>query len=674
MIDEYVFRSKYSRFNAQENRRETWGESVSRMFRMHENAYPNAKEEILECKEAMLDKKVTGSQRALQFGGEAIEKKNMRLYNCVSSYADRTRFFGEALWLLLCGCGVGFSVQKHHVAQLNDVVEPSFPEHHIVEDSIEGWANAVDALFQAYLEGEAQPYYDFSQIRPKGSPLRFGGSAPGPEPLISALDKVEEILKSRMFESLRPIDVFDCVMHLADSVLTAGIRRSATIATFSLDDEEMLTAKTGTWYETNPQRGRANISAVITPNSTQESYNELFKSTKEFGEPGTLFLSSTEYTVNPCVEVIMCPTLIKKDGIIVEDYTLDLVDPQNRELYKSQGYTFESGWQACNLSTINASKAETEEEFYDAVKYATMIGTFQSGYTETGYLGEVSRQIIERESLLGVSICGIMDNPEICLNPEILKKGSQIAVETNKKLSDKLGIRYASRICCVKPEGTSAIILNSSSGIHPQHAKKYIRRVNANEDEPVFQKFYEHNPHAVENAIWGADKVIAFALEAPKSAIVKSDLNAIQFLDKAKIVHQNWILPSTDCTRLESATHNVSITVTVKPEEWNSVRNYLWTEKEHFCGVSFLGSSGDYDYDQAPFQEVYTPIEQEAILRNTAPEKRHILKDKLEKAWDLWNNVKLKNCSVDYDGLIELEDLTKPQETIACGGGACMIV
>lgn len=660
MIDEYVFRSKYARFNNAEKRRESWSEAVDRMMDMHLKSYPHMSVEIEDCRNAMKSKKITGSQRALQFGGEAALSKNMRIYNCVSSYADRPRFFSEALWLLLCGCGVGFSVQKHHVAQLPKVQDVGYPYRHVIEDSIEGWAKAVDALFNAYFLGDEYPWFDFSEIRPKGSPIRFGGSAPGAEPLEKALTNIENILKQNMFEKLSTINVFDCVMHLADSVLTAGIRRAATIATFDIDDEEMLNAKVGDWFVENPQRGRANISAVATKDTSRESFDRIFKSTKEFGEPGIIFLGSKEHTVNPCVEVIMCPMLVKKDGEVVENYTLDLIDFENREKRQLEGYTFESGWQACNLSTINASQLKNAEDLKEAAKLASILGTFQSAYTDTGYLGEVSRQILKRESLLGVSICGVMDSPNVCLDAEALREASSIALEANERTAQKLGIRPASRITCVKPEGTTSLVLNSSSGIHPHHSDRYIRRVNANLNEPVFQKFYEQNPHAVEDSVWGADKVVSFALEAPKNAIKKSDMSAIEFMEKSKVVYQNWVVPCTREGRLESATHNVSITVTVKKHEWTLVQDYLWENRESFCGISFLSETGDYDYAQAPFQAVYPPNPHST--------------DAEIKAWNMWHDLKRKTVSVDYDRLIESSDTTSPTQEGACGGGQCQII
>ena len=658
MIDEYVFRSKYARYIESKQRRESWPEAVDRMMDMHLRRFSGLSEEIEACREGMKSRLITGSQRALQFGGEAVLKKNMRLYNCVSSYADRSRFFGEALWLLLCGCGVGFSVQKHHVNQLPQIQETGYPYIHKIEDSIEGWADAVNALFDSYFYGKDYPNFDFSEIRPKGSPIHFGGSAPGPEPLKKALDHIDTILKSKMFERLSTLNVFDCVMHLADSVLTAGIRRAATIATFDIDDDLMLTAKTGNWFEDNPQRGRANISAIATPETTREQFSEIFKSTKEFGEPGIIFLDSKELAVNPCVEIVMCPMYITRNGDAVEHYTLDLIDYKNRDYWESLGYNFESGWQACNLSTINASQVKSEDDFIRASKLAAIIGTIQSAYTQSGYLGKVSQKIIERESLLGVSICGVMDSPDVCLNPEVLRRGAKMVLQTNEEIAAKLGIAKASRTTCVKPEGTTSIVLNASSGIHPHHARKYIRRVQANIDDPIFQAFYQANPHAVEDSVWGADKVVSFALEAPEEALVKSDLPACKFMESSKVVYENWVVPGTREGRLEGATHNVSITVTVQPSEWAEVQDYLWSNRDSFCGVSFLGAAGDYDYPQAPLQFV-------------DPESKD---PKVQEMWKLWSDLKSTSRPVDYNSIVESVDNTLAIQEPACAGGQCMLV
>jgi ribonucleoside-triphosphate reductase (thioredoxin) len=662
MIDEYVFRSKYARFNQEKGRRESWEEAVDRMMDMHLRLRPQLHDEIAHCRTAIKSKKVTGSQRALQFGGSAIEKKNMRMYNCTSSYADRPRFFSEALWLLLCGCGVGFSVQRFHVSKLPDIREPGAKSVFVVPDTIEGWAQAVDALFNAYMKGDSEPDFDFSGLRAKGAPLRFGGKAPGPEPLQRSLEHIERTLRKRMYTHLRSIDVFDCVMHLADCVLSGGVRRAATIATFDVDDELMLNAKVGNWFETHPHRGRANISAVITPETPKAVFKNVFGSTKEFGEPGFVFFESPNFTVNPCSEILMCPVLIEKEGEVVEHYTKDLLDPTQRGCFEDVGYSYTSGWQACNLSTINASKLQTPQDLIQAAECAATIGTIQASYTDTGYLGSVSQRIIEREALIGVSICGIMDSPDVCLNDVNLQKAARTVDEVNAKVAAKLGIRRASRTTCIKPEGTTSLVLGSASGIHAHHARRYIRRVNASSDEPIFQAFAEQNPHAVEESVWGADKVALFAMESPSGALVKSDLDALGFMRHAKSVQQNWVQHGCSLPqRLEGAHHNVSITVTVKETEWVGVQGFLWNNRHIFCGVAFLGVFGDYDYPQAPLQAIRTPS------NNTLTRAE-------ELAYELWNTLRDKTKSVNYDQVFEVEDLTRIVDQIACGGGVCEII
>jgi ribonucleoside-diphosphate reductase alpha chain len=421
MIGDFVFKLKYARYNEAKKRRETWIEAVDRYLETHRRQYGEPVEELLaDVREALINKEILPSMRGLQFGGKGISDKHMRLYNCTCSYADRPRFFAEALWLLLCGSGVGFSVQRHHVARLPEIKAPETSAAYIIADSIEGWASAVDELVRAYMSGAPEPRFDYSLIRPEGSPLSVGGVAPGPEPLKEAIEGVREILKGAVGRQLRPIEVFDMTMYLADSTRTAGTRRSATIAQFSADDQEMMRAKTGEWYVTHPKRARANISAIVTKDTPQETFSELIKSTREYGEPGFLFLESTEHAVNPCVEIIMAPVYIRApSGRVVEEYTLDLLDPEKRDQWRDQGYTFQSGWQACNLTTVNVSACESSEDLIEASRRAAILGTLQAGFTQTGYLGQVSRRILEREALLGVSLCGVMDKPHLMTNGDL---------------------------------------------------------------------------------------------------------------------------------------------------------------------------------------------------------------------------------------------------------------
>lgn len=660
MIDDFVFKLKYARYNETEQRRETWSESVQRYMRMLKDKFTNDSKELYEIEQAMLNKEILPSMRGLQFGGDAIKEKNMRLYNCTCSYANRPRFFAEALWLLLCGSGVGFSVQRHHVYNLPRVKDPNHSKKtYVVDDSIEGWSDAVNELFEAYFNGSAWVEFDYSQIREEGAPLRHGGHAPGSKPLKQALEAIDLILDSAIDRQLKPIEVFDCVMHLANCTVTAGTRRSATIAIFDADEEEMLNAKTSEkWYEKHPQRARANISAVITPETSEDTFRAIFDKTKSYGEPGFLFLESKEFAVNPCVEIIMCPTLIRDaNDKIVEHYTLDMIDYEKRDYWLEQGYTFQSGWQACNLTTVNVSKCYNEADLKESVKLASRLGTYQASYTDTTYLGEASRLIMERESLLGVSLCGMASRPELTTSQEVLSSCAKEAVKENKETAQRIGINQASRVTCVKPEGTASLVLGAiGSGIHPIHAKKYLRRVQVSNSEQVFKHFQEINPQAVEKSLWGSDHCVIFPLEG--EGTVKNDLTALELLERARLAVEHWVKVGTALQeRLESANHNVSLTVTIKPEEWQAVEDYLWNNRESFTGVSLLSATGDYDYPQAPLVAVQEPTEE-----STEQER---------EAWDLWNMLHETIKGVDFEMLKEETDNTKPLEIEACAGGSC---
>jgi ribonucleoside-triphosphate reductase len=607
----YTFVSKYARWIPEKKRRETWQEAVERVKQMMVDAYVNPENEnhveiaeaISTAYEDMRKKKILGSQRALQFGGSPIFKHNARIYNCIASYVDRVRFFQECMYLLLCGCGTGFSVQKHHVAKLpnlRQVASKGRSVKHIIDDSIEGWSDAVGILVSTYFEDcDLFPEYagksvtfDYSKIRPAGAYLKSsGGKAPGPEPLKKALNNIRKVLDNAVKSGrnkITPIEAYDIVMYSADAVISGGVRRSATICVFSPDDEEMAKAKTGSWFINNPQRGRSNNSALlIRGETTKEQFAELMTSVKEFGEPGFVWSDSTELIVNPCVEIGMWPV----------DET-----------------TGESGWQACNLSTINCAKIKTEQDFYDACASASIIGTLQAGFAKFPYLGEASERIISREALLGVSMTGIMERHDICLDPEIQKKGAAIVKETNAKIAKLLGINQAARTTCVKPEGTSSCILGTSSGIHPHHAKRYIRRVQANKMEPIYQYFREENPRACAESVWSnndSDDVVAFCVEVPDGSKIKNQVGAIDLLEYVMSTQQNWVMTGTNpelCTQ-KWLVHNVSNTINVKPDEWDSVTDFIYENRQYFCGVSLLPIAGDKDYAQAPFTTVYLPSE-----------------------------------------------------------------
>lgn len=725
----YSFVSKYARWIPEKKRRETWNEAVSRVKEMMLNKYydiPEVHEDIEWAYEMMRKKKVLGSQRALQFGGKPIFKHNARIYNCITSFCDRLRFFQECMYLLLCGCGTGFSVQKHHISKLPPLVRnKNGTKKYVIPDTIEGWSDAVGILVASYFDqSELFPEYvgknvnfDYSQIRPAGSYLRSsGGKAPGPEPLKNALSNIRKILdkalKDMEFASkgtrkLSPIQAYDIVMHSADAVISGGVRRSATICLFSPDDDEMAKAKTGSWFVENPQRGRSNNSALLLRDkTTAQQFAELMKSVQEFGEPGFVWSDSTELIVNPCVEIGMWPV----------DET-----------------TGESGWQACNLSTINCAKVKTEEDFYDACKAASIIGTLQAGFASFAYLGEASERIVSREALLGVSMTGIMENHEICLDPETQRSGAKVVKSENKRIAKIIGINQAARTTCIKPEGTSSCVLGTSSGIHPHHAKRYIRRVQANKMEPIYNYFREINPRACEESVWSnndSDDVVAFCIEVPAGAKTKNQMGAIDLLSDVKSTQQNWVITGTNkslCTQ-PWLVHNVSNTINIKPDEWGEVEKFIYKNRKFFCGISLLPITGDKDYPQAPFTAIYLPTEQvrhygdaslfvsglievalnlwednlwaacDSLLGVGAKIKGNGKKEWSDRCkkfadkyfegdlrqltycmkdvynWKEWVDLNREYQDVDYTQVIEEENNVKPEREWACSGGQCELV
>jgi len=724
----YTFVSKYARWIPEKKRRETWQEAVDRVKQMMVDVYVDpSKDDHVEIADAitkayddMKKKKILGSQRALQFGGSPVIKHNARIYNCIASYIDRLRFFQECMYLLLCGCGTGFSVQKHHIDKLPKLLKnKNGTKKFVIEDSIEGWSDAVGVLVSSYFEQDTLfPEYngktvtfDYSLIRPAGSYLKSsGGKAPGPEPLKKALNSIKKVLDTALKagrDKIKPIEAYDIVMYGADAVISGGVRRSATICVFSPDDEEMAKAKTGSWFIENPQRGRSNNSALLLrEETTKEQFSELMKSVQEFGEPGFVWSDSTELIVNPCVEIGMWPV----------DET-----------------TGETGWQACNLSTINCAKIKTEDDFYDACASAAIIGTLQAGFSSFPYLGEASERIISREALLGVSMTGIMERHDICLDPEVQKKGAKIVKDTNAKIAKLIGINQAARTTCVKPEGTSSCILGTSSGIHPHHAKRYIRRVQANKMEPIYQYFQQINPRACEESVWSnndSDDVVAFCVEVPDGSKLKNKVCATELLDYVMSTQQNWVMTGTNpdkCTQ-PWLVHNVSNTINVKPEEWDAVTDFIYDNRQYFCGVSLLPIAGDKDYAQAPFTTIYLPSEQiqrygdaamfvsglievglqlfednlwaacDSLLgfgqKIKGTEKKTYL-ERCKKFADKYMNGDLKELTycmkdvynykdwldmireykeVDYTNVIEEQNNVNPVQEVACAGGSCEII
>ena len=596
-LSETKFYDGYSRFKDEENNYETWDEAVDRVLSMHENTYSNKLNKlqsyIEEARVAYKEKRVLGAQRALQFGGDQLMKHQMRMYNCTSSYADRPEFFGEYFYILLCGAGAGFSVQNHHVAKLPKIQQRTKQaKGYIVEDSIEGWASALDVLMSSYFVGGGKHpdyegrrvFFDLSQIRPKGAKISGGFKAPGPEGLRRTLDKIEHMLQGLVMDAkepidMRPITVYDVCMHSADAVLSGGVRRSATICLFSPEDDEMMTAKTGNWFMDNPQRGRSNNSAVIVRDeATPETFAKIMESVKSFGEPGFYFTTSKEHTTNPCVEIGMFPQ-----------------------------YKGKSGWQGCNLTEINGGMCTSEEHFLQACRAAAILGTMQAGYTDFKFISDTSKKIFDREALLGVSITGWMNNPNVLFDEKVLKKGANIVKKINKEVASIIGINPAARTTCVKPSGNASVLLQTASGIHAEHSPMYIRNIQMNKESEITQAIAKSNPFMVEESVWsagGTDVVVSFPIVPKKGSMFKDDLYGVKHLELVKKAQKYWVVAGTneDLCADEGIHHNVSNTIIV--DDWDEVEKYVYKNRYSFSGISFLSPTGDKDYNQAPNTQV----------------------------------------------------------------------
>ena len=597
LMSDAKFYESYARYNEELGRYETWAEAVGRVMQMHHTRYaksmtPFLKELMDFSQDAYADKLVLGAQRALQFGGEQLLSKNAKMYNCTATYCDRSDFFKEAFQLMLCGCGVGFSVQTHHVAKLPTIAKRTKKIMTVVvEDSIEGWADAYGALMSSFFTEESiykghTLHFDLSNIRPKGSEISGGFKAPGSEPLRLALDKIETLIQALLVTGatqLKPITAYDAMMHVADAVISGGVRRAATICLFSHDDYEMITAKTGDWFVSNGQRGRSNNSAVLLRDTTMfEEFDSIMQSVQHSGEPGFVWTDDLEILFNPCVEVGM------------------------------RGYTSDgtSGWQFCNLTEINGNRAISKAIFYDQCKAGAILGTLQAGYTDFNYVSKATKEIVDREALIGVGITGWMNNPDILFDVEVQRKGAEIVKYWNKIVADLIGINQAARTTVVKPSGNASVILGTASGIHGEHSPRYIRHVQMNKETEVGKMFAKHNPSMVDESVWSKlDYVIGFPIEPKDGSIYKKDLLGVKQLEYVKSAQDNWIEYGTNKELCVSSflKHNVSNTITV--DDWDEVTRYIYDNRHSLCGVSLLSASGDRAYPQAPFTEVFTEQE-----------------------------------------------------------------
>ncbi len=569
ILSDLTVHMKYSKFIPELERRETWEELVTRNMNMHIKKYPHIASEIVDVYHYVYTKKVLPSMRSMQFGGKPIEISPNRIYNCAYLPIDHLDAFSETMFLLLGGTGVGYSVQKHHVEKLPEIRKPNpnRTRRFLVGDSIEGWADAIKVLMKSYFgEHLSTPEFDFSDVRPKGAQLvTSGGKAPGPQPLKDCIHKLKGMLDAKEDgQKLSSIEVHDMICHIADAVLAGGIRRAALISLFSADDNEMIACKSGSWWETNPQRGRANNSAALVRHKiTKDFFMDLWKRVEASGagEPGIYFTNDKDWGTNPCCEIALRPN------------------------------------QFCNLCEVNVSDIESQEDLNNRVKAATFIGTLQAGYTDFHYLRDVWKRTTEKEALIGVSMTGIGSGVVLGYN---MKEAAKLVKEENARVAELIGINKSARTTTVKPAGTTSLTLGTSSGIHAWHNDYYLRRIRVGKNEAIYQYLAMYHPELVEDEFFRPHDtaVISVPQKSPEGAILRTE-SPFQLLDRVKKITQEWVRPGH---RTGSNTHNVSATISLKNEDWELAGEWMWENRDFYNGLSVLPHDGG-SYIQAPFED-----------------------------------------------------------------------
>ena len=613
ILSEITVYMKYAKYVPELNRRETWDELVTRNKNMHIKKYPELKGEIEEKYKLVHDKKVLPSMRSMQFAGKSIEISPNRVYNCAFLPIDAVESFSETMFLLLGGTGVGYSVQKHHVEKLQPINKPytKRKRRFLIGDSIEGWADSIKVLMKSYIGDKRSSTieFDFSDIRAKGARLvTSGGKAPGPQPLKECIVKITGILENKSDgEKLTTLETHDIVCHIADAVLAGGIRRAALISLFSADDDEMISSKSGNWWETNPQRGRSNNSAVLIRHKiTKQFFMELWKRIElsGAGEPGIYLSNDKEWGTNPCCEIALRP------------------------------------FQFCNLCEVNVSNIESQEDLNERVKAAAFIGTLQAGYTDFHYLREIWQETTEKDALIGVSMTGIGSGVVLGYD---LEKSADIVKRENSKVAKLIGINKSARCTTVKPAGTTSLTLGTSSGIHAWHNDYYIRRIRVGKNESIYKYLIVNHPELLEDDFFRAHDtaIITIPQKAPKGSILRTE-SPFDLLERVKKVATEWVKSGH---RNGSNTHNVSATISLKEEDWGLAGEWMWTNKEHYNGLSVLPYNGG-TYTQAPFEDITE---------------------------DTYNEMLKHLNNIDLSLIVEETDETDLSGELACAGGACEI-
>lgn len=610
ILSDIVVHMKYARFLPEQNRREVWQEICNRYEDMMLEKYPRLTSQIISHMKLVRCKKVLPSMRAMQFAGPAIHRNHSRIYNCAYLPVDDIYAFSETMFLLLGGTGVGYSVQKHHVANLPPIKKGHKKRKFLVGDSLEGWADAVKVLLKYYFGiHESKPDFDFSDIRPKGSRLvTAGGKAPGPEPLKICVAQLSAILDPKLDgDQLTPLECHDMMCHIANAVLAGGIRRSAMIALFSHDDEDMLTCKFGPWWELNEQRGRANNSAVLhRENITENEFFELWKKIElsGSGEPGFYFTNNIDWGTNPCCEIALRP------------------------------------FQFCNLCEVNVSNIESQEDLNERVATAAFLGTLQAGFTNFHYLREKWKTHTEKDALIGVGMTGIASGKLNTLN---LDEGAAIVKKINQEVAAQIDINIAARTTTIKPSGTTSLVLGTSSGIHAWHNDYYVRRIRIGKDEALCKYLIEHHPELIEEDLLNSKQmIVCIPQNAPQGAITRHE-DTMHLLKRIAKFNEQWIKKGY---RYGENDNNVSATVSIKPNEWDKVGEWMWYNKSSYNGLSVLPFDNG-NYQQAPFTDI------------TREE---------------FNKMESKLHNIDLRNVLEYEDDTDLKAEAACAGGGCAVV
>jgi len=614
ILSDITVHMKYAKYVPELNRRETWKELVDRNMAMHIKKYPELEVEIRQAYSYVYTKKILPSMRSLQFAGKPIEISPNRLYNCSYLPVDSVDAFNEIMFLLLSGCGVGYSVQQHHIKVLPSIIKPfsKRSRRFVIGDSIEGWSDAVKVLIKSHLgeKKSSRIIFDYTDIRPKGARLvTSGGKAPGPQPLKECLIKIEGILEAKEDgETLTSLEVHDIICHIADAVLAGGIRRAALISLFTATDDNMISCKSGSWWETNPQRGRANNSAVLMRHKiTKEFFMDLWKRVElsGAGEPGIYLNNDKDWGTNPCCEIALRP------------------------------------FQFCNLCEVNVSNVEDQDDLNNRVKAAAFIGTLQAGYTDFHYLREIWKETTEKDALIGVSMTGIGSAAVLQMD---MKVAANIVTKENARVAKLIEINSSARCTTVKPAGTTSLVLGTSSGIHAWHNDYYVRRMRVGKNEAIYDYLLGNHNELIEDEYFRPHDtaVISIPQKAPNGSILRTE-SPFDTLERVKRVAQEWIRPGH---RRGSNTHNVSATVSLKENEWKKAGEWMWENRDYYNGLSVLPYDGG-TYTQAPFEDI----------------------DEAK-----YNRMSKVLSNVDLTKVIEAEDNTDLSGELACAGGSCEVV